>query len=102
MPSETLDLNLQDMDELTKIAYNCKKATFLIEKQEIGVITLREKLELKIHLAGCKVCRVFQQQSAAINSMVKNLFIHHPPADAKLDDEFKNELQHLIEGQLNK
>ena len=36
------------MDELTKIAYNCKKATYLIEKQDIGEITLREKLGTKV------------------------------------------------------
>ncbi|MFC0515774.1 hypothetical protein ACFFGT_16250 [Mucilaginibacter angelicae] len=90
------------MDELTKIAYNCKKATYLIEKQDIGEITLREKLELKIHLAGCKVCRVFQQQSIAINRMVKNIFHHHDAENIKLDDEFKNELQHLIDEQLDK
>lgn len=90
------------MDELTKIAYNCKKATYLIEKQDIGEITLREKLELKIHLAGCKVCRVFQQQSIAINRMVKNIFHQHDAENIKLDDEFKNELQHLIDEQLDK
>jgi hypothetical protein len=90
------------MDELTKIAYNCKKATYLIEKQDIGKITLREKLELKIHLAGCRVCRVFQQQSITINRMIKNMF-HQPIAEnIKLDDEFKNELQHLIDEQLDK
>jgi hypothetical protein len=101
MPSKKLDL-LIDMDELTKIAYNCKKATFLIEKQEIGEITLREKLELKIHLAGCKVCRVFQEQSTAINRMVKDLFHHHDAENIKLDDEFKTGLQHMIEEQLDK
>ncbi|WPU99946.1 hypothetical protein SNE26_28460 [Mucilaginibacter sp. cycad4] len=90
------------MDELTKIAYNCKKATYLMEKQDIGKITLREKLELKIHLAGCRVCRVYQQQSTAINRMIKSMF-HQPIAEnIKLDDEFKNELQHLIDEQLEK
>lgn len=90
------------MDELTKIAYNCKKATYLMEKQDIGKITLREKLELKIHLAGCQVCRVYQQQSAAINRIIKNMF-HQPNAEnIKLDDKFKNELQHLIDEQLQK
>lgn len=90
------------MDELTKIVYNCKKATYLIEKQEIGKISLREKLELKIRLAGCHICRVFQQQSTAINRMIKNMF-HEPVAEnIKLDDKFKDELQHLIDKQLEK
>jgi len=89
--------------ELKKIQYNCKKATFLIEKKQIGQITVREKLELQIHLAGCSVCRIFEQQSKIINRMVYDLF-HEPKPNEhmKLDDKFKKELQHLIEEKLNK
>ena len=85
------------MDELTKIAYNCEKATFLIEKKLIGSITARQKLELKIHLAGCKICRVFEQQSKAINRLVHELFHGSTHHEQKLDDEFKRTLQELIE-----
>jgi len=89
--------------ELKKIAYNCMKATFLIEKKQIGHITVREKLELKIHLAGCSVCRIFEQQSIVINKLVHDLF-HEPKLNefAKLDDNFKRELQGRIEEKLNK
>ncbi len=89
-------------DEIKKIAYNCKQATFLIEKKQVGTLTLREKLELKIHLAGCSVCRVFEQQSIAINKMVKGLFHASQHGEMKLDETFKNELQERIEGELNK
>ncbi|MFA6245367.1 MAG: hypothetical protein WC615_00410 [Mucilaginibacter sp.] len=89
--------------ELKKIAYNCKKATFLIEKKQIGTISMREKLELKIHLAGCSVCRIFEQQSLVINKMVHDLF-HEPEPNEhiKLDDKFKKELQQRIEKKLDK
>jgi hypothetical protein len=90
------------MSELKKIAYNCKKATFLIEKKQIGKITMREKLELKIHLAGCSVCRVFQQQSVMINRMVHDLLRASNYKEIKLDDEFKKDLQNKIEHELNK
>lgn len=86
------------MNALKKIIYNCKKATFLIEKQQISNITLREKLELKIHLAGCVVCQIFQQQSILINQMVRN----HLHKEIKLDEGFKKELQDRIEDELNK
>lgn len=88
--------------ELKKIAYNCRKATFLIEKKQIGEITLLEKMELKIHLAGCSVCRTFEQQSITINRMVKELF--HVPGENKvgLDEEFKKDLQGRIEKRLEK
>lgn len=88
-------------NEIKKIAYNCKQATFLIEKKQLATLTLREKLELKIHLAGCSVCRTFQQQSIVINQMVKGLFHSSQPEEIKLDETFKNELQERIEKKLN-
>jgi len=90
-------------DEIEKIAYNCKKATFLIEKKQIGTISLREKLELKIHLAGCSVCRIFEQQSIKINEMVKNFFhTNNQQEEIKLDEDFKKAMQERIEKELNK
>lgn len=90
-----------EKDEIIKIAYNCRKATFLIEKKQLSVITAREKLELKIHLAGCLVCRIFQQQSIAINKMVHGLLHAEEHPEMKLNDEFKNEMKEKIEKQLN-
>jgi len=90
------------MDELTKIAYNCRKATRLIEKKLIDHLTLREKLELKIHLAGCSVCRVFEQQSALINKMVRELFHSGKVTELKLDEKYKKQMQERIEEKLNK
>ncbi|GAA3936592.1 hypothetical protein GO495_13840 [Chitinophaga oryziterrae] len=85
------------MNRLKKIVYNCHKATFLIEKKQIGTITLREKIELKIHLAGCVICRIFQQQSILINRTVKELFQHR---QMKLEDDFKKQLQQRIDEEL--
>jgi hypothetical protein len=86
-----------------KIAYNCKKATFLIERKQIGNISMREKLELKIHLAGCFACRIFEQQSIAINKRVHALF-HEPQVTKgiKLDDDFKKKMQDQIMEKLEK
>jgi hypothetical protein len=90
------------MGELKKIAYNCRKATLLIEKKQIDKLTLREKLELKIHLAGCSVCRTFEQQSIMINKMVHQLLHSAQHPEITLDKEFKENLQNRIEEELNK
>jgi predicted anti-sigma-YlaC factor YlaD len=90
------------MGPLKKIQYNCKKATFLIEKKLIGHITLREHIELRIHLFGCSVCRVYQKQTGKINEMVRQLFRGSMNADTRLDDSFKKNLQERIENELNK
>ncbi|PSL30933.1 hypothetical protein [Chitinophaga ginsengisoli] len=90
------------MSQLKEIIYNCKKATSLIERKEIGRLTLRESVELKIHLAFCSVCRIFRRQSITINSMVKMLFNDAQQRQTKLDDTFKKSLQERIEDKLNK
>jgi predicted anti-sigma-YlaC factor YlaD len=90
------------MGPLKKITHNCKKATFLIEKKLIGGITLREQLELRIHLFGCSVCRIYQNQTGKINEMIHQLFHNAVNRETKLDDEFKKDLQDRIEEELNK
>jgi len=85
--------------KLKEIAYNCRKATFLIEKQEIGNITLREKMELKLHLAGCSICVTFMRQSVVINQMARKLF-NPDSSELKLDEGFKEQLQGRINNQL--
>lgn len=90
------------MGPIKKIQYNCRKATMLIEKKLISGLSFREKIELRIHLATCSVCRTFEHQSGIINKMVHNLFNATDSKDIRLDDEFKQGLQHRIEDELNK
>jgi hypothetical protein len=89
------------MDKLTKIAYNCKKATLLIEKQQMGCLSIGEGVELKIHLTGCSICRMYQQQSIIINKMIKDLFNSTGDQNG-LDVDFKKSLQDRINKKLLK
>jgi len=90
------------MGYLKKIQYNCKHATFLIEKKMVGRLSFREIIELRIHLMGCSVCVLFSKQSRVINEMVQQLFKSSMPGEIRLDDSFKKELQERIEAELNK
>ena len=99
MPSKKLDI---DMGELRNMIYNCRQATYLIEKKLIGKITFRERIQLQVHFYGCSVCKLFNKQSIMINGMIKQLLKSNNPPEIKLDDEFKIELQHKIENELNK
>ncbi|MGY3053285.1 hypothetical protein ACVWYG_001483 [Pedobacter sp. UYEF25] len=89
-----------EKDELRKIANNCKKATFLIEKKQTGKITIREQLELKIHMMGCSLCRIYEKQSLLINKMVKDFFSSQEEEKSSLDEKFKKKLQAEIEKKL--
>jgi hypothetical protein len=84
--------------EEERIAYNCRRATLLIEKKQSIQLTGREKMELQLHLAGCYICRVYEEQSILINSMMRDIFKR--PTEVKLDDEFKGKLQDRIDKKL--
>lgn len=108
MSSEELDLkkkknmsmeNLTDQEKADMLD-NCKKATFLIEKQQTGKIALKEKLELEYHLNICDMCNTFKKQSAVINQFVKKMF-NPVKTEQKLDDEFKEKLQKQIDDKLD-
>ena len=88
------------MGPIKKIQYNCRHATYLIEKRQHTSLTIRERIELSIHLSGCSVCRLFQQQSRWINRMIKGLFHSAADQENKLDDEYKRQLQDKINDRL--
>ena len=90
------------MSELKKVIYNCRKATYLIDKRLIGSISFRESVELRIHLIGCSVCRIYGVQSQKINEMIRQMVKVKNQPDIKLDEDFKETLQAQIEDQLNK
>lgn len=90
------------MSEFKSIIYNCRKATFLIDKRVEGKINFREQIELRIHLAGCDVCKLYVKQSAKISDMIKQLLNTPSAADVRLDDHFKEQLQVQINDNLNK
>ncbi len=87
--------------DLEKIAYNCRQATYLIEKKQGEELSDREKLELKIHLAGCYICRVYEQQSLLISDMVRNLLKTDPTIEIKLDDDYKRTLKKTLADKIN-
>ncbi|MBC7950142.1 MAG: hypothetical protein H7Y42_19820 [Chitinophagaceae bacterium] len=89
------------MNDLNKIIYNCRKATFLIEKKQLSRLTVREQLELRVHIAGCSICRTFQRQSILINGQVRNIFQSRMP-DSTLPEAFKKDLQERINKELEK
>jgi len=82
--------------EEERIAYNCRKATLLIEKKQSIELTGREKMELQLHLAGCYICRVYEHQSILINKMMHNIF-NHAGSEVKLDEDFKMKMQKKID-----
>ncbi len=90
------------MGSYKKVVYNCKQATFLIEKKVEKELLIKEKIQLFIHLRGCDVCKIYRKQSKMINIMVSHLLKDAQKQHPKLDEDFKKKLQLRIEDELNK
>ena len=90
------------MNKLTKILYNCRKATFMIEKRMVKPLSFQENIELRLHLVTCGVCRLYIKQSRKIDLMVEQILKGAPPVNIRLDDDFKEELKVRIDNELNK
>lgn len=88
------------MGPIKKIQYDCRHATHLIEKRQLTPLTIRERIELYIHLSGCSVCRLFQRQSRWITRMVRDHFHSAERGVNKLDEEYKRQLQKKINERL--
>ena len=90
------------MRKKRKIANNCEKATFMIEKKKFSALSFTENFELRVHLAGCEACRVFQRQSKIIDRVAFTIFNESTAKELKLDEKYKKELQEIINEKLNK
>ncbi|MBS1603579.1 MAG: hypothetical protein JST42_12995 [Bacteroidetes bacterium] len=88
------------MGVIKKIQYNCREATYLIEKRQHVRLSVKERLHLVIHLSGCSVCRLFQQQSRMINRVVKGILKDRVEDERKLDEGVKREMQDRINERL--
>ncbi len=87
---------------LNKIRNNCKKATFLIDKKNVEGINVIQQMELHIHLAGCSLCRLYDNQSRIINDLMRQLKQCDLPGELRLNDDFKKALRESIALQLKK
>lgn len=86
--------------ELKKILYNCKRATYLIEKRQLENITQTENYELELHLNGCFLCEVYMKQSILINDWISKVF-RIKVNDLRLGSEVKKKMQKRIDAILD-
>lgn len=62
----------------------CKHATYLLSKKEEDLLSWKEKLQLRTHLAICLACRLFDIQTRHICNETKNVHVQeHLTAQAK-------------------
>jgi predicted anti-sigma-YlaC factor YlaD len=71
---------------------SCKDITELIEKKKIVGLNLGEKMQVKVHLAMCKLCRNFSKDSDYLDRILKKL----RPSMSKLTKEERVEIKNKL------
>ena len=84
------------MKGMDKVMLSCDTATYLIIRSEYGTISPVKKMQLSMHLAGCKYCCRFAEQSKYISAQLKKI---KDPANKSvaLTDEQKEKLKTAID-----
>lgn len=68
---------------------SCKEITLTVEKGKITKLSFKEKMQVKIHLMMCKLCRNFAVDSNFLDKLLSQL----KPSNLKLTSEEKERLK---------
>lgn len=81
------------MNKLNIIWLSCKQATFLISKKEEGKLSMKERIQLRLHLGMCGFCSRFQKQTLFFTKNAPHI---HEQVDITLSEEKKTEIKELM------
>ncbi len=91
------------MKGMNNVMLSCDTATYLITRNEFEKIHCLKKMQLKMHLAGCKYCRRFAEHSKYISEQLKKF---RDPETQKLSvsltETQKKKINTAIEKQVEK
>jgi len=83
---------------MRRIMINCEEASMLSTHEMLGRVSMKEKMDLHMHLAGCKHCRKYYRQSIIINKSIKRMkdLEHVSRAGHRLSNSEKSALKRII------
>ncbi len=85
------------MSYLSRIFNNCSETCILSLKSKEERISLKQKIEMKIHLRFCSCCQNFTRQSDMIDRAMKEFFnsFEQQPL-LKASDDFKSRMKEKL------
>ena len=91
------------VNKLHKMMISCEEAGVLANKREVTKLSFKERFNLMIHTAGCKVCRIAQKQLKILSECIQKgsdnieigIYTDH------LTESYKAEMQKLINSKLS-
>lgn len=55
---------------MNMVMLDCDHATYLVTRKEYDKLPCMKRMQLKMHLATCKLCRTFSKQSKIISDQI--------------------------------
>lgn len=83
---------------VNSIMLSCKKATELIEKNQVSGLSFKESLQLKAHKMVCEACRNYEKQSIFLEKVIQKQF-NKPTGDFHPDIDLKKIIKQKLEEQ---
>ena len=77
---------------------NCQDSTLDIERSSFERLSLKERLELRMHVSICPECRKYFRDSKAIDKLLKKRFNHMGVSEYNFTKEEKEEMKRKIAG----
>lgn len=91
------------MKGMNDVMLDCDTATYLITRSEFDKVNCVKRMQLKMHLAGCKYCRRFAEQSKYISEQLNKA--RNPDTQKRsicLTEKQKQKINTAIENQVDK
>lgn len=90
------------MKGMNAVMLDCDRATLFITKSEVDKLACLQRVQLKMHLMGCKLCRAFAKQSKFISKELDTIKIVNPDKlTLRLTVDQKERIQQKIDMNLN-
>jgi hypothetical protein len=78
---------------MKQLILSCKKATYFISLKEEGRLSFAKKLQLRLHLTVCSLCRLFAKQTTFFSKNAGRLHEHIP---TQLSTDAKERMNRVI------
>lgn len=82
---------------MSVVFLTCKKATELVEKRVINKLSPIQFIQLKLHLALCDACIVYEKFSKKMDNILAVMLKNKRITDAQPNEELKQKIKNKIE-----
>lgn len=84
---------------MKQLILSCKKATWLISLKEEGKLSFIQRIQLRMHLAVCSMCKLFEKQTLFISKNARHLHEHsHTPLSSDSKERMSKVIKDATSG----